>query len=126
MHATSSGKALLSVLSEDERQKWFKTYPGFASYTETTLTSQAAFDRDLQAGIQRGWQRSLGENVEDVMSISLGFRAYEQPFAIVVAGPLGRMQKNEATTGQQLKEVKALLYAALPSANLTFVGEDSR
>ncbi|WP_241134670.1 IclR family transcriptional regulator [Achromobacter xylosoxidans] len=126
VHATSSGKALLSVLSEDERQKWFKTYPGFASYTETTLTSQAAFERDLQAGIQRGWQRSLGENVEDVMSISLGFKAYEQPFAIVVAGPLGRMQKNEATTGQQLKEVKALLYAALPSANLTFVGEDSR
>ena len=116
----------LLLLSEDERQKWFKTYPGFASYTETTLTSQAAFEHDLQAGIQRGWQRSLGENVEDVMSISLGFRAYEQPFAIVVAGPLGRMQKNEATTGQQLKEVKALLYAALPSANLTFVGEDSR
>lgn len=57
VHATSSGKALLSVLSEDERQKWFKTYPGFASYTETTLTSQAAFERDLQAGIQRGWQR---------------------------------------------------------------------
>ncbi|MCH2000152.1 hypothetical protein L7Q78_45870, partial [Achromobacter xylosoxidans] len=27
VHATSSGKALLSVLSEDERQKWFKTYP---------------------------------------------------------------------------------------------------
>ena len=99
-HATSSGKALLSVLTEDERQKWFKTYTGFTRYTETTLTSQAAFERDLQAGIQRGWQRSIGENVEDVMSISLGFRAYEQPFAIVVAGPLGRMQKNEAATGK--------------------------
>mgnify|MGYP006902986485 FL=1 len=59
------------------------------------------------------------------MSISLGFRAYEQPFAIVVAGPLGRMQKNEAATGKQLEEVKGLLLAALPSANLTFVGEDS-
>jgi DNA-binding IclR family transcriptional regulator len=126
VHATSSGKALLSVLSQEERQKWFKAYSGFAAYTDSTLTSREAFDRDLEAGMARGWQRSVGENVEDVMSISLGFRAYEQPFAIVVAGPLSRMLKNEATTGKQLAEVKAMLQAALPSANLTFVGVDSR
>ena len=126
VHATSSGKALLSVLPSEERQKWFKAYSGFTAFTDSTITARDAFDRDLQAGVARGWQRSVGENVEDVMSVSLGFRAYEQPFAIVVAGPLGRMLKNEATTGKQLEEVKALLHAALPSANLTFIGEDSR
>ncbi|MGN6658033.1 MAG: IclR family transcriptional regulator [Achromobacter mucicolens] len=126
VHATSSGKALLSVLSPEERQKWFKAYGGFTAFTDRTITTRAAFDSDLQAGVARGWQRSVGENVEDVMSMSLGFRAYEQPFAIVVAGPLGRLHKNETTTGKQLEEVKALMHAALPSANLTFVGEDSR
>ncbi|AUL46288.1 IclR family transcriptional regulator [Bordetella trematum] len=126
VHATSSGKALLAMLSPAERQKWLQGYGELQAYTERTLASRQALLDDLNEGVQRGWQRSVGEHVEDVMSLSLGFRAFEQPFAIVVAGPLGRMLKNEATIGRQLEEVKAWLAQALPSANLTFLEGSSR
>src|SRR5690606_3404671 len=111
----------LSMLPAGEREKWLKSYGTLKAYTDRTLTTHEALHADMQAGIARGWQRSVGENVEDVMSISLGFRAFEQPFAIVVAGPLARMLKHEDAIGQQFAEVKALLRDALPSANLTFL-----
>lgn len=126
VHATSSGKSLLCMLSNDERDKWLKSYGELKAYTDRTLTTRAALEADMRAGVERGWQRSVGENVEDVMSISLGFRAFEQPFAIVVAGPSARMLKNENAIGKQLEEVKELLRAALPSANLTFVEGNNR
>ncbi|MBU4611435.1 IclR family transcriptional regulator [Achromobacter sp. GG226] len=114
LHATSSGKALVSVIEPAARKALLDGYTDWTRITTNTLPSRACFEADMAEGTTRGWQRSVGENVEDVMSLAFGFRVHDQPFAIVVAGPMARVQKHEAeiagafpTIRQQLVDVLA-------------------
>lgn len=126
LHATSSGKALLAVLKRGERHALLSRYTDWSGITPNTLTSREALETDIEAGNQRGWHRSVGENVEDVMSIALGFRVHEQPFAIVLAGPVTRMQKKEEDIARLFPEVKVQLKEILKNTSVTYGSGDTQ
>src|SRR5690606_18247204 len=124
LHATSSGKALLAVLEPDERNALLAQYTDWTAFTSNTLHSRKALEADIEAGRQRGWHRSMGENVEDVMSVALGFRVHGQPFAIVLAGPLTRVQRKEEEIAQLFPEVKVQLKELLKNTSITYDSGD--
>lgn len=107
LHATASGKALLSVLTPGERKKLLDQHKEWELVTETTLASRAALEEDVEEGLKRGWQRSYGENVEDVMAVASGFKLHEEAFCFVIAGPLSRVQRNEAAAAKALETIQA-------------------
>lgn len=107
LHATASGKALLSVLSEKERSKRLNQLKNWDQVTATTTTSRSLLEADIKKGIERGWQRSYGENVEDVMAVAEGFVLQGEAFCLVVAGPLTRLKKNEETVAKAINQVKS-------------------
>lgn len=120
LHATSSGKALLSVLPERERRGLLDGYARWDRITAATLPSRERLEQDIAEGKARGWQRSAGENVDDVMSLAFGFRAHEQSFAIVAAGPIGRMQKNETAIARVFPAIRQQLIDVLKPTSIDF------
>lgn len=105
LHATGSGKALLSVLDEKKKSQLLDKYKKWTQVTDSTLTSRPDLEADIAEGIARGWQRSFGENVEDVMAIAKGFKLHEEAFCLVVAGPLMRVKKNEKAIASSLLSI---------------------
>ena len=106
LHATASGKALLSALPSAARTKMLNGYKHWDPITPQTTVNRADLEADLLAGEKRGWQRSYGENVEDVMAIARGFRLQEEVFCFVVAGPLQRIQRHEQAIADAITVVE--------------------
>jgi len=106
LHATASGKALLNALPPSSRTKMLNGYKTWEKLTQQTTVHQADLERELLEGEKRGWQRSYGENVEDVMAIARGFMLQEEVFCFVVAGPLQRMKNNEQAIADAIKTVE--------------------
>jgi IclR family acetate operon transcriptional repressor len=109
LHATASGKALLGTLSAKQRQSLLKGLDTLTAATENTITSKDELERDIEGGLKRGWHRSLGENVEDVAAIAKGFVIQGEAFAFVVAGPVGRLRRNEDAAAAALDEVSRMI-----------------
>ncbi|GAA5233000.1 IclR family transcriptional regulator [Verticiella sediminum] len=120
LHATSSGKALVSVLDPKGRRALLDSYTDWTPITPNTLPSRERFEQDVAAGVARRWQRSVGENVEDVMSLAFGFRVHEQSFAIVVAGPVARMQKHEEEIARIFPAIRQQLADVLAPTRIDF------
>jgi DNA-binding IclR family transcriptional regulator len=59
-HATAVGKALLSTLSPEQRQRYLREW-GMRPYTPHTLTTVEALESDLAAGGRRGMQTEAGQ-----------------------------------------------------------------
>lgn len=117
LHSTGTGKGLLAVLPEANRVNLLKSYGNWDKVTDTTLLDMSALEQDIQRGIERGWQRAVGERVEDVMAVAKGFLISDEPFAFSVAGPLGRVQKHEIEIAKQLNIALAQLPPSLFQTN---------
>jgi IclR family acetate operon transcriptional repressor len=109
LHATASGKALLGSLSAKERGALLDELGELQPATANTITARRALEQDISDGQQRGWYRSFGENVEDVAAIAKSFVIQGEAFAFVVAGPMERIRRNEATAVAALVEVEQML-----------------
>jgi DNA-binding IclR family transcriptional regulator len=59
-HATALGKALLSTLTPDQRQRYLREW-GMRSYTSQTFVERDALEHDLAAGDKRAMQWELGQ-----------------------------------------------------------------
>lgn len=106
IHATSTGKAIFAVMSEAGKKSVLASLEkNFQTPTQSTLHSTQAFVSDVQKGLERGWQSSYGENVDDVMSVAVGFLINGEPYCMAVAGPLERMRRNEEKVGQAIQEL---------------------
>lgn len=91
LHSSAIGKAMLGVLSDAERERLIERLD-LARITDRTITDPAALRRDLAAGEARGYFMTRGENVSDVMALSVARRIGDEPYGIAVAGPLGRIE----------------------------------
>jgi DNA-binding IclR family transcriptional regulator len=59
-HATALGKALLSTLTHDQRQRYLKDQ-GMRAYTAQTLTQPESLEADLLNGERRGMHTEVGQ-----------------------------------------------------------------
>jgi DNA-binding IclR family transcriptional regulator len=113
-HCTSTGKAILSQLTDEELHA---LYPGEAleGLTERSLITRSALEKDLRTTRRRGYALSNEESEEGVTSVSMpvttpsGIR-----YAVNVSVPVHRMSTTSRTPivealGQAVDELMKLL-----------------
>ncbi|MFM1987161.1 MAG: hypothetical protein RJA99_118 [Pseudomonadota bacterium] len=101
LHSSSIGKALLGELGADALDDWLRRHP-LERITANTITSARRLKADLDAGRERGWYATRGENVADVMAVSAALRGFGAPLGVAIAGPVHRMQGRETATARRL------------------------
>ena len=67
-----------------------------ARYTPHTIVDKPALQEDLQRSRQRGTFVTRGENVADVMAIAITALVNGEVLGVALAGPLPRMETDEA------------------------------
>ncbi len=94
LHATSSGKALLAWLPEEELLALLEQ--PLTSYTKTTITTQAALRAELAETRQRGYGICAGELEETLYGVSAPVLDQRgRPFAVVsLWGPRSRVPES--------------------------------
>lgn len=113
LHATASGKALLAALSATERKKTLDAYKSWGAITNQTINDRPELESDIQEGLNRGWQHSFGENVDDVAAVARGFILSGEAFCLVVAGPLTRIRRHEEAIAQTIQKTELEIPAEL-------------
>jgi len=91
LHATSSGKAMLAWLPEDELDAVLDQ--PLARYTETTITSPTELRRELEETKARGYGICSGELEEALYGVSAPLLdSRDRPFAVIsIWGPRSRV-----------------------------------
>lgn len=90
LHVTATGRALLSQMSQDERGTVLKKAQ-FERFSNSTLMSADAVEREIEASAARGWFRGNGEFTADLGGVALPFAVGDRRFAVLVAGPTFRI-----------------------------------
>ena len=110
LHATASGKAILSFLAPPERRRLLSRTKRIA-LTSRTITDVAALEAEIIKGIARGWHLTESETESEVTGISVCTPIMNEPYAVVVAGPSFRLSSRK-------RDVGALLIAACKSISV--------
>ncbi|EFL29596.1 transcriptional regulator [Streptomyces viridochromogenes DSM 40736] len=94
LHATSTGKALLAWIPEEEAQSLLSG--PLDAYTDTTITDRARLRTELEQSRERGYSVCVGEMERNLYGVSapvLGSRG--RPFAVVsIWGPQDRVPES--------------------------------
>ncbi|MFC4469189.1 IclR family transcriptional regulator [Streptomyces xiangluensis] len=97
VHATSTGKALLAWLPEEEAESLLSG--SLEAYTDTTITDRARLRAELEQTRERGYSVCAGEMERNLYGVSapvLGSRG--RPFAVVsIWGPQDRVPESRLT-----------------------------
>jgi DNA-binding IclR family transcriptional regulator len=102
VHSNSLGKALLSLLTQQERKELLSEQP-FARFNNQTLLTLEALEQNLRLSLERGWFANLGESMQDVGAIAWPLRVSGGDYAVSIAGPLYRIQGKLEELAQQLR-----------------------
>ncbi len=90
LHATATGRALLSQLSLPERSAILRRTE-FERYTATTLMSVDAVEREIASSLQRGYFEGAGEYTSDLGGYALALQYMNRHLALLVGGPIARV-----------------------------------
>ncbi len=94
LHATSIGKAVLSLLDESAYRTTVAQI-GLDSFSDNTITSRAALDEEIERVRRLGYAQSHAEYEARVASIAVPFRVEHGPqagiFAVCIAGHTSEM-----------------------------------
>lgn len=95
LHSSAAGKALLGQLTEKEYTKLMGRLE-LKQMTEATIVDREKLKEDVNAGRERGYFVTNGENVADVKAVAIAAKIAGEKFAIAVAGPASRLQSADA------------------------------
>nr|WP_306155112.1 IclR family transcriptional regulator [Roseovarius sp. MMSF_3281] len=90
IHATASGQALLSQLSEHDLGVLLRKV-NYERYGENTPMSADEVIAQIEAGRRRGWFQSASHYSPDLGGVAVPFVEGHRIFAVTVAGPLYRV-----------------------------------
>lgn len=91
LYASAAGKALLGSLPPEERAATVQQIE-LLKRNPHTIVDRKALLRDLETSVKRGWFKTSGEFLPDVTAVAAPFRLGEEQYAVVIAGPSGRME----------------------------------
>jgi DNA-binding IclR family transcriptional regulator len=91
LHVTATGRALLSEMSPDERAAVLRKAK-FERYTGATLMTIAEVDEEIRRSLERGWFQGYSEFTPDLGGIALPLPLADRHLAVLVAGPMFRVQ----------------------------------
>jgi DNA-binding IclR family transcriptional regulator len=110
LHSSAIGKALLGRL-EPAALTDILPRLDMARYTPHTIVDKTALLEDLQRSRQRGTFITRGENVADVMAIAITALVNGEVLGVALAGPLPRMETDEASHTANLLAARVSLEA---------------
>jgi DNA-binding IclR family transcriptional regulator len=90
LHSSAIGKAMLGVLPDAELARLVKRLP-LPAVTDNTIHDPADLLQDIETARSRGYYVTSGENVPEVMGISIARVIGEEPYGLAIAGPIGRL-----------------------------------
>lgn len=102
VHSNSLGKALLSLMSSEERRKLLKGRT-LERFNERTLVTLEALEEEIARSRERGWFQNLGESMMDVGAIAWPLSIGGGEYAVSIAGPLYRIEPNLEPLAQRLR-----------------------
>lgn len=108
IHAAASGRALLSLLPEDEMHRVAESLD-YASFTGATPTNPKALLDAVEQGRRRGWHVNLGEHQADTISIAAPVVLDGTALALVVGAPAGRLRDKVDKVGAALQRAASEL-----------------
>jgi IclR family acetate operon transcriptional repressor len=111
LHSSALGKACLSLLKPSDYAKLTARLP-MQPVTANTITDRERLAKDIALGRERGFFRTRGENVADVLGLAVALRIEGEGVGIAVAGPIERMQEHEDQRLRALREAVAALSRA--------------
>jgi DNA-binding IclR family transcriptional regulator len=103
IHAKSAGKALLSLLSESELQKYLTTAT-LDAVNERTITCKERLLEEIELGRKRGWFLNTGETLSGVMSVSVPCKWNSVAYIATVPAPAVRLANRLEETAELLME----------------------
>jgi IclR family acetate operon transcriptional repressor len=106
VHASASGRALLSTLPPDELAALARTID-YQAFTAHTLTDPRALIAAVERGRQRGWHVNLSEHQADTVSVAVPVQLHGVTVALVVGAPTSRAAERIDDIGQALAQAAA-------------------
>ena len=103
LHATATGRALLTQMPAAERAALLRK-ADFERYTNTTLMSVQAVEEEIARSLHRGWFEGAAEYSQDLGGIALPLPCQGRQLALLLAGPVNRMQGKQAQMAAILRE----------------------
>jgi len=103
LHVTATGRALLSQLSDADRATVLRKAV-FERYTPTTLMSVEAVEIEIARSIQRGWFEGAAEFTADLGGVALPLQVGQRQFALLVGGPMFRIQPRREELARIMRE----------------------
>jgi DNA-binding IclR family transcriptional regulator len=110
MHASALGKALLSLLPPEEMRRAIRTRP-LRRLGPSTITEPEALEAAIDEVRARGWSWVADEAGDGMAAIAMAGLVGDEPLAISLAGPTGRVLGNRDRYLEALKEIRPLLFA---------------
>ncbi|MFT0849309.1 IclR family transcriptional regulator [Achromobacter sp. F4_2707] len=103
LHATATGRALLSQMDDKTRASILRKTT-FEVYSPTTLTSAAAVEKEIQVSRERGWFIGDGGYTPELGGVAMPFPLEGRCFALLIAGPIQRIQPRMAELVELLQQ----------------------
>ena len=104
IHATATGRALLSGYSPRERASLLRKVK-FERYTPSTLTDAAAVEKEIERSVRRGWFESKAEFTADLGGVAVPLPFEDRRMAILVAGPTFRIKARYEDIASTIRRV---------------------
>ncbi len=115
LHASASGRALLSTLKQDEQRDLLETLPRHI-YTDDTATDVDQLLDRIDQGHQRGWHVNLAEHQADTLSVAVPVVLHGTAFALVVGAPMSRAAPQADQIGRALARAARALASSTAAA----------
>jgi DNA-binding IclR family transcriptional regulator len=108
LHSSSIGKALLGTLEQSDLTELLK-HLQLKQVTGATIVNRQQLIADLERSRRRGFFMTAGENVPDVLALSVGLRLNPDVYGIAIAGPMSRMREKLSKHISALKAASAAI-----------------
>jgi len=108
IHASASGKALLSALPDEQMQQILGSLD-FKSFTNATLSTPRALVKAVEEGRRRGWHVNMGEHEAETVSIAVPVVLQGPVLALVVGAPMNRISSKVDSIGAAVKHAASEL-----------------
>lgn len=103
IHVTAAGRAILAQYSDAERAATLNRIK-YRAYEKATFMTPESVEMDIRKSAQNGWYINPGIYQSGVAGIAVPFPYREQRYAIVLGGPISRIEGRTDSLGKLLRE----------------------
>jgi DNA-binding IclR family transcriptional regulator len=103
IHVTAAGRAILAQYSPAERAAILKRIK-YQDYVDGAFMTPAAVEQDIQSSLKHGWYYNRAHYQAGVAGIAVPFPFCNRRNAIVLGGPVSRIEARAAELGVLLRD----------------------